>query len=395
MVRQTGGAPLILIALLGSTLLPAACGDGGGADRAMRSDSAGVEIVRSPGVDRPLTWTFEKVIDLGGEVDGGLEFHRVHDTSVDTDAAGLIYVLDAGNYRITVLDRAGEVVRTMGGQGGGPGEMSFPTDMAVGDDGMAAVWDFGVGGFLRYAPDGTPLPVVKFIGALQRELAVVPGRIAGVFNLPRTESVDSVQSRLLAIGEADTLVLAGRNEPTPQVVSFDCMGLSIPPYLSPGIAWAARGDRVVARTTAEYAVDVYDGGRPVASWRRDIPVVSATIEHAIAEAPSDSFRMVSAAGRCAVSTREAVEQIGWAAFVPLVQDIHMARDGMTWVRRRTTVPGEFRIDVLNADGEYAGTLPAAAPWPAAFRGVDEIVTVETDDLDLPHVIVYRINRAAS
>jgi hypothetical protein len=378
-----------------TTLALYACGGDAGTGRALRSDSAGVEIVRNTGVDQELPWTFEKVLDLGGEVSGGLEFHRVHNTSVATDSAGLIYVLDAGNYRITVLDRAGQVVRTMGGQGRGPGEMSFPTDMAVGDDGMAAVWDFNVGGFLRYAPDGTPLSDVKVTGALQRELAVMPGRIAGVFTMYDTETVDSVQTRLWAIGETDTLVLAVRNEPTPRVATFDCMALSLPPYLSPGIAWAARGDRIVARTTAEYVIDVHAGGRQVASWRRDIPTVSATIEHAIAEAPADSFRMVGGAGRCAVSNREAIEQIGYAPLVPLVQDLHSARDGMTWVRRRTGVPGEFRIDLLDANGEYAGTLPAVAPWPAAFRGTDEIVTVERDDLDLPHVVVYRINRAVS
>jgi hypothetical protein len=39
-----------------------------------------------------------------------------------------------------------------------------------------------------------------------------------------------------------------------------------------------------------------------------------------------------------------------------------------------------------------GTLPTESPFPALFRGTDEIIVVETDDFDIPHIVVYRIHR---
>jgi hypothetical protein len=105
--------------------------------------------------------------------------------------------------------------------------------------------------------------------------------------------------------------------------------------------------------------------------------------------------MMSSAGRCAVSADEAAERVGFAPQAPHIADIAIARDGHVWVKRRTPQPGEFLVDVFSMDGVYLGTLPAGAPFPAAFRGNDEIVNVEQDSLDLPHIIVYRIGRSES
>jgi hypothetical protein len=105
--------------------------------------------------------------------------------------------------------------------------------------------------------------------------------------------------------------------------------------------------------------------------------------------------MMSSAGRCAVSADEAAERVGFARHAPHIADIAIARDGHVWVKRRTPQPRAFFVDVFSIDGVYLGTLPAGAPFPAAFRGNDEVVTVEQDSLDLPHIIVHRIVRSGS
>jgi hypothetical protein len=374
--------------------LTAGCGDAAPREDIVRADSAGLPLVTNRAPDRALDWRFEQILDLGGKAEGVQAFHRVHATSIGTDSSRRLYVLDASEYRVTVFDAQGRALRSFGRQGRGPGEFSFPSDLAVADDGSVAVYDFDRGGFIRFASDGTPLPEVVVPGALQRKLAWSPdGRLLGAFQTVRSEGDTLLLTGLLSVGAADTVTLATIASPMPRMASFACMGLSLPPFLAPSIVWAARGARVVVATSAAYALEVHEDGRRAGVWRRDSPLIPANVQLAAAELPSDSFRMMSRAGRCAVSAREAAERIGYAEHAPFVKDLVLARTGELWVLRRTATPGLTRIDVFTANGEYAGTLPGNAPFPAAFRTADEIVTVETDSLDLPHVIVYRVVRA--
>jgi hypothetical protein len=371
----------------------AACGEAAPRADVERTDSAGIEVVTNRAADRELGWRFERILDLGGDVTGEKAFHRVHSTSIGTDGNGNLHVLDAGAHRVTVFDRQGAVLRSYGGQGRGPGEFGFPSDLAVADDGATAIYDFASRGFARFAADGSVLPVVTVAGALQRKLAItVEGRLLGAFQHARSEADTLLLTRLLSIGPADTLELAVLASPNPRDVSFDCMGLSLPPFLAPAIVWAAAGARVVIATGADYSLAVLDAGRPTGSWRRALAPLPATVQLAAAELPSDSFRMMGGAGRCAVSSVQAAERIGYAELAPHVKDIVVARNGEVWVLRRTAEPRETRIDLLSADGEYVGTLPRGTPFPAAFFSADEIVTVETDSLDLPHVRAYCILR---
>ena len=78
---------------------------------------------------------------------------------------GLIYVFDAGNYRIQVYDAEGRYHQTIGRRGGGPGEISQPSGhfVVAGDQlvlgggyGNLAIWDrrTGVGTFRGQAASG-------------------------------------------------------------------------------------------------------------------------------------------------------------------------------------------------------------------------------------------------
>jgi hypothetical protein len=173
------------------------------------------------------------------------------------------------------------------------------------------------------------------------------------------------------------------------------MRLSMPLIYSEEMGWSARGDTVIAALSHEYAIDVFVAGRRVAQWRRDDAPIPATTALAAIEIGTDSMRFQAGGNRCAVPAADAAERIGYTPFTPIVKDMIIAPDGMVWVLRRTTSPGETRIDVLGPDGSYTGTLPAGTPMPAAFRGPDEIITVEQDSLDLRHINVYRIVRRVS
>lgn len=78
------------------------------------------------------------------------------------DSRGNMYVLDGGNSRIQMFDPAGEYVRTLGGQGSGPGEFREPPGgftqvrMTVADDHVVA-YDGAQSRLSVWGPDGTHL----------------------------------------------------------------------------------------------------------------------------------------------------------------------------------------------------------------------------------------------
>ncbi|HEX9699890.1 MAG TPA: 6-bladed beta-propeller [Acidobacteriota bacterium] len=66
---------------------------------------------------------------LGSDADPQRAFYRPQ--RVVPDADGNIYVLEQGNQRVQVFDARGNYVRTLGGEGQGPGELALPTELAV------------------------------------------------------------------------------------------------------------------------------------------------------------------------------------------------------------------------------------------------------------------------
>jgi hypothetical protein len=338
-----------------------------------------------------LAWRFERILDLGGADDGPAAFFRIFPTSIGVDSLGNLYVLDAGNYRVSVFDRLGRHLRSFGRQGQGPGELGFPSDMAVTPAGEVAVYDYSRRALVRFDADGSFAGTFPLPGALERKVVLLDdGRIAAAVT-QQADGVDSTDSRLLTLG-ADTVEIARRRQnsrfPARQ---FSCVSVALPRYFDPRIVWAAAGNRIVVNDSATYSLRIYDHTRLAAIWRRSLPVIQSTLELAAWEvAEGDSLRV----RRCPVAAEEAAGKIGYAEIAPIVRSLAVAPDGGIWLSRRTVVPGESPIDVLDGTGAYVGTLPAGSPFPAVFRGTDEIITVERDDSNRPHVVVYRIHKGS-
>ncbi len=70
------------------------------------------------------------------------------------DGSGNLYILDRNAPQVVVIDQQGQLVRTIGQAGEGPGEFLFPTHFAVWRDGRMAVWDVGHRAFLAFGPGG-------------------------------------------------------------------------------------------------------------------------------------------------------------------------------------------------------------------------------------------------
>lgn len=378
-------ASLVLVPGLGWGCSGDAASDGGPS----RTDSAGVSVVVNHRPDQALDWTFERILDLGGADEGPTAFFRVFPTSIGLDSLGNLYVLDAGNYSVAVFDPAGRHLRSFGRQGQGPGELGFPSDMAVAPDGAVVVYDFARRGLVRFDAEGSFVGVLPLPGPLQRKVVLLnDGRVAAAVTQP-TSVADSLDFLVLTLGADTAQVARVRQLGVLRAQHFSCMSLASPPYFAPNVAWDGAGDRLVFNDDPSYTLRIHDHGRLAALWRRDLPLISATLDLAAWEvAQGDSLRVRD----CAVSAQEAADKFGYAKTAPIVRAVSVTPEGGVWVRRRTEVPGVRPIDVFDAAGTYVGTLPEESPFPALFRGRDEIITVETDDVDLPHVVIYRIHR---
>lgn len=359
-----------------------------------RIDSAGVEHVLNTAPDRPLDWRFERVLTLGGVDEGPQAFGGIG--TVAADAAGRIYVPDGGAFRIRVFDETGAQVRAMGGEGGGPGEFRFLAAFDVAPDGTALVFDIGKGSIVVFDSLGNALPERKLPTYPTNRLRAIGAGIAAVFNSFGAEAGDTTRARLLVLGDGDSTEIA--SIPVQRRGEFvqlpRCpIGLNVPPLLAPDIEWDATARRIIVSQGTEYILDVWEPRagtwRPRRSIRRTLPPIAGTVEVAAAEYP-DSFRIRAGPNLCAVGPTEIAETLGFADVAPHIRDVLLAPDGSVWVSHR--IGTERGTDVFSADGEYLGTLPADAPFPAAFRGEDEILTLEKDEFDRTLVVLWRVLR---
>ena len=102
----------------------------------------------------PRTVTLVEEWRRGGP-DDDLLFGMVVATAVD--AAGNLYALDSQLSCVEVLGPDGSHLRTLSGEGDGPGEVRAPQGMAILPDGSVGILRFVPAEIVRVAADGTPL----------------------------------------------------------------------------------------------------------------------------------------------------------------------------------------------------------------------------------------------
>jgi hypothetical protein len=369
-------------------------GEGNAArDNVERTDSAGVEIVVSSGADRLLDWTFAPVLRIGAD-EGPAAFGSLYSGAVQVDSRGRFVVLDGRNYHVVLFDARGEHVATYGRKGGGPGELEFPNAIAVDEAGAISVYDFSKRGAIRFAHDGTVLPQATLPPLAGTRIRTAAGRTWGVV-MERSQFGEPGALRLLGVA-GDTIELL--RHPTEEVkpVQFpNCkVTIMMGPLLAPDIHFDHAGSRLAWALSSAYTIHVLEGGRPTRIMRRDVAPEPVTPELAEREV-GDSMRISYGSGACTIPPEDVVSARGAAAVVPAMRDVILAPDGALWIPRGVGQRTEWRIDVFDPSGAYTGTLPAGSPLPAAFRGEDEIVTIERDDLDRQSVVVYRVDRGGA
>jgi hypothetical protein len=381
-----------LARLLAVGLLLAGCGAEPDPARVERVDSAGVALVMNRGEDRPLDWRFERVFSLGGADDGVESFHNVGRGAVAAGDDGLLYVLDRGNHRVVVFDDGGRHVRTLSRRGGGPGELQWPQTIAMEPSGDLAITDIGHRGLVRMTATGEPLEHRIFEdwngGGIARfgDGMVVQKQVGAVAN-------GSSSHELHVLDDDGGRALAAFPATPMRPVDFGCVRISgMPRLFAPSLAWATGGTRAAAVGTASYDIELHEPAGLLARVRRDLPPRPATRELAIQEVGEAFSVGFGSGGGCSVEPGKVVDERGFADVIPAVRRVAVGPDGTLWVLRFAVRGDPAPVDVFADDGEYLGTLPPQTPFPDAFFPDGRVIALEKDDLDLDHVVVYRVMR---
>ena len=135
-------------------------------------------------------------------------------TGLTVGPDGNLYVADTHYHRVAVFSPSGELLRTIGRFGTGPGCFIFPTDVAFGPDGRMYVSEYGGNDRVSiFAPDG------RFLGSFGE-----PGPGPGQFSRPASLAVDARRRRLYVADAANH-----------RIVIYDLAGRLLGGFGSPGV----------------------------------------------------------------------------------------------------------------------------------------------------------------
>lgn len=408
--------------------------------------AAAQDIIELSGEDSPLAADFEEVFRVGS-IDGPewQQFGVIFDVAFD--GAGNLYLLDFQAHRVVVVDRGGNLVRTIGRYGEGPGEFGFPRHLAAMADGRVIVGDipghrsfqiFDTGGdFDRNVRVGDDLLGVR--GRIQpdrggRDAVVLSGSLITIETMRAPDAMippgrrpilrlalagDAVVRETITYAWAPppagiiTIRVGGREittgDQTPPPRTFD-PGLFVDPLPGGGVAFSDSSAYAVKLTEPDGTVWRILS-RPFHPQPVTDRILEAEIEHQLEEYAGLEAAMsaprLTVDGRTGnvvdplprdvmleglVRSRRAyLDALPSADEVPVVLDLRTTWEGRIWVRRRAeNLVDDGPIDVLTTDGRYLGSYPGDTAMPAAFGPGGLLAFVERDGLGVNTVVVKRV-----
>ena len=259
------GWGLIALALSANFCLAAACSknDSVAGWKAKIETVDGVRTVRNPETPRYGDFAFSLAEDLmiGEEKNEAYFFPGW--VLISIDEAGTIYACDAGNRRVQAYDRSGVFVKTIGRQGQGPGEYSFPSRVYIGDTGD--IYVYSGRSLVVFGPKGLFKRNVPFKTFLSSMILGPGGTIIGTTQPnPRAEG-----------GPKNALVQLGPDGELQRTIArFPAYGVSkdqmLHHWYTGGISFCPRStDSLFYGFSLEYEIHVADGnGRALLAFSK-------------------------------------------------------------------------------------------------------------------------------
>jgi hypothetical protein len=411
-----------LVGLVGLAVLGGCSGAGGGPRWAGTvTDSAGVQVVHNPaeGVWRPGSeWTVTEALRIGtAEGEPEYQFAQIMASpgvpAVAVASDGRIIVLDTQAQLLKVFSPGGAYERTLGGPGGGPGELA-PGASAVlitpGD--TVLVSDMGNQRANLYLLDGTfvrsfPLPFAE--GIPFRWESTTDGRVIAQLRrlaFPGSsgppDTMDVLVERRLDGTLGDTLMRV----PSGQTLKFSGGAPEIRLF-SPEPAWALSGEHVLYGVSDAFRIGVYAHGGALQRVV-DKPFTREPVTGADQEMYKDMMRKAAAGQAPPEQINQFIQMVKFAEFYPAFAQIVGGPGGSMWVQQLQTASslppeqredynpqqdiGSPRWDVFDAEGRFLGVVTMPARFqPVRFAG-DKIYGVQRDELDVQYVVVLNLVR---
>lgn len=389
-----------------SVVLAAGCGAGERSSVApVVRDSAGVTIVenKAPSLGAgAIKISADPVLEIGVlEGDDAYQLNRVVGATRLSD--GRYAVANAGTWELRFYDAGGRHLRSVGGEGGGPGEFQYMRSLwrVAGDTLLVSdltsrrlsVFD-GEGRFVTsYAvpvPSGS-LPDGTLVG-WRTDQNFDSGSLTSGMLRPDQYLVHYTRGDVVL----DTL---GRLPSTERYLHLEMSGGSIgsieisPPPFGRTTEMVVSGDRVYAGSADEYEVGVYRPGvglarliRVARAPERVTPVVIGALKE----------RQLAAAGDA--EGRRAVEQrftsMEFPEFLPAYAGFRVDSEGVLWVQEYRP-PGEegSRWDLFDDEGRWLTTVELPARFRVLEIGSEHLLGVWRDEMDVEYLRVYEVDRS--
>ncbi len=335
--------------------------------------------------------------------------------SVHFDAQANLHIFDSQADHIVVVGQDGSLIRTVGGQGEGPGEFDNVIAAIVGRDGSYMVMGFMQidllepdGEFVRRItmdpmttgmvmtdmalPDGrlVTAQIVRF--GNEDEQSEEGGRPIHIFPLDGTEPELLYTAWVLPEEDEDESSLSGSLE------SGMTMNMSAGRAFEPRLVFDLLTDgRLALIDSIGYRVKLIGlDGSVTGTIER--PIAPLPVDDAIMEAERERYRegeaavLESGTRNNVQIEREGVEERTFADEVPVLYDLKVDWEDRIWVERRgPTGQGDGPTDIVTPDGDYIGTLPPdGLRTPDAFGPGGLLAYIEHDDMDVPTVRVIRL-----
>jgi hypothetical protein len=377
----------------------------------------GILAVLSGGCDTPEAlpevdlWGVEQTLVIGAEDHPSQALTRVG--SMALGPSGHLFVSQPQDRAVRVYTESGELLRTIGRPGDGPGE--FRSILSIGfvedslyvvdsalrrvsffaEDGDHLVTRMSTGSALR-EPFGPPIPVLPLKDGTA--VAVFPQPVESTERSPYVridlegQVLDTVgwqEARGRRVSLARGTAVAGVGHPFPESPLVTMVGGTETMIVVDRPAPTQPGRSEFRVTWASFDGDTL--------WTRGYPYVPAPIAPAFADSAiatvieSPALRMMYPEPDQA---RDALlDQVAIPRFHPPVHAVEVADDGEIWIAREPAGEEGREWLVLEPTGEIAArVLLPSAVRVRVIRG-DLVWGVYTDELDVPYLVRYRIRNS--
>ena len=353
-------------------------------DAAIRRDSAAIAIVENRAGDRPFDGRIVHVADLATP-DNALS-PRPWGVAAHV-AAQRVFVADGAGRRVAVFDAAGRFLGELGRAGEGPGEFQLPSALAVevctseschgltGPAEVLVVLDTRRAVLSRWSAGG------EFLGEERAPtdyrgpgFAVGPGYFASVTS-SRSAGMGVAQRLEVRKGDASHVIHEVAYEMV--MMELPCATMPAPRVFAPNVVWARGGDTFYYLNGLDYRIDTWSDGAPTGSFRRPAGPLAVSREMAVMAAGLGPGPYGAFMRQCGISAEELVDAVGHEGELAPVVGLAVDPGGRLWAARRGGGLAPEAVDILDAEGEYLGTL-ATDVLPVAFLSGSRFVGVRLD-----------------